>query len=122
MTPATSQGHRFASNTGDDRSSQLWISSILCLIYSVLVLNVRLHIKWKFYGVDDAAISLATVCRLVTRQDLYLHVLGSAVGGEHTAVHSIKKWTWSIDAGAHPSAFDHDRTGWSESIMAVIYY
>lgn len=52
---------RFAPNTAANPSGQLWIASILCLIYCTLVLVVRLHIKRRLYGTDDAAITIATV-------------------------------------------------------------
>ncbi|KAJ4986414.1 CFEM domain-containing protein [Stagonosporopsis vannaccii] len=56
--------HRFAPNTAENSSGQLWIASILCLIYCTLVLVVRLHIKWRLYGVDDAAVTIATALQL----------------------------------------------------------
>ena len=59
-TPS-STGHRFAPLTVDNNAGYLWIASILCLIYTFLVMIVRLHMKWKMYGLDDAAAMLATV-------------------------------------------------------------
>ncbi|KAH7383932.1 hypothetical protein BKA66DRAFT_570121 [Pyrenochaeta sp. MPI-SDFR-AT-0127] len=57
-------GHRFAPITADNASGQLWIASILCLIYGSLVLIVRLHIKWKLYGADDITVTVATFLQL----------------------------------------------------------
>ncbi|KAF2818808.1 hypothetical protein CC86DRAFT_308447 [Ophiobolus disseminans] len=64
MSLPSEAGHRFAPITADDSSGNLWISAILCLIYSSLVLLVRLHIKWKLYGADDVTITIATVLQL----------------------------------------------------------
>ncbi|KAH6625721.1 hypothetical protein C7974DRAFT_206270 [Boeremia exigua] len=64
--------YRFAPNTADNSSGQLWIASILCLIYCTLVLIVRLHIKWRLYGMDDAAISLATILQLGENIPLFI--------------------------------------------------
>lgn len=55
--------HRFALITDDNHSGYLWIASILCLIYSTLILAVRLHLKWNLHGADDVAATVATVCR-----------------------------------------------------------
>jgi hypothetical protein len=54
-------GSRFAPITNDDHSGYLWITSILCLIHSSLVILVRLHIKWNMYGADDVSALIATV-------------------------------------------------------------
>jgi hypothetical protein len=58
---STPPSHRFAPITDDDASGNLWISSILCLIYCTLALIVRLHIKWNMYGADDTTVTVATV-------------------------------------------------------------
>ncbi|OAL53498.1 hypothetical protein IQ07DRAFT_628764 [Pyrenochaeta sp. DS3sAY3a] len=65
MNHISSDGaHRFAPITDENVSGQLWIVSILCLIYCALVLIVRLHIKWNLYGADDVAVTLATFLQL----------------------------------------------------------
>ncbi|KAH7077530.1 hypothetical protein BKA63DRAFT_601625 [Paraphoma chrysanthemicola] len=61
---STPPSHRFAPITADDSSGNLWISSILCLIYCTLVLVVRLHIKWNMYGADDSTVTVATFLQL----------------------------------------------------------
>ncbi|PSN70771.1 hypothetical protein BS50DRAFT_517405 [Corynespora cassiicola Philippines] len=60
LSPTGAGSHRFAPITAYNRAGLLWIALILCLIYSFLVLIVRLHIKWKLYGLDDATAALAT--------------------------------------------------------------
>ncbi|KAF2843581.1 hypothetical protein M501DRAFT_1006112 [Patellaria atrata CBS 101060] len=57
-------GHRFALVTDENHSGYLWIASILCLVYSALVLIVRLHIKWNLYGFDDLLVLIATFMQL----------------------------------------------------------
>ncbi|KAF2751775.1 hypothetical protein M011DRAFT_393108 [Sporormia fimetaria CBS 119925] len=54
------EGSRFAPITDVDQSGFLWITSILCMVYSVLIVIVRLHIKWNMYGADDLTAFLAT--------------------------------------------------------------
>jgi hypothetical protein len=64
MGPAPIDGDtagRFAPITDDNHSGFLWITSILCLIYSTLIIVVRLHIKWNMYGADDISALVATV-------------------------------------------------------------
>jgi hypothetical protein len=65
MSLPSEAGHRFAPITADNTSGNLWISSILCLLYCSLALIVRLHIKWKLHGADDVTVTIATVSRLV---------------------------------------------------------
>ncbi|KAF2026158.1 hypothetical protein EK21DRAFT_12166, partial [Setomelanomma holmii] len=64
--------HRFAPITADDTSGNLWISSILCLIYCTLVLIVRLHIKWNMYGADDSTVTVATMLQLGEVSSLFI--------------------------------------------------
>lgn len=55
------QGTRFAPITSNDQAGSIWISAILCLVYSVLVVAVRVHLRRKIYGMDDYLILAATV-------------------------------------------------------------
>jgi hypothetical protein len=61
---STPSGNRFAPVTPDNQSGSVWISSLLCLIYSTLVLVVRGHLRWKMYGTDDwfAAAAVVSPC------------------------------------------------------------
>jgi hypothetical protein len=76
---AFTEGNRFAEITSENHSAYLWISSILCLIYSSLILFVRLHLKWKLYGADDITASTATVrdsvLNSLTMKSLYSYYL-----------------------------------------------
>ena len=56
--------NRFSPITTDDHAGLLWITAILCLIYSFIAFMVRGHVKWNLYGVDDAFLAAATVCEI----------------------------------------------------------
>lgn len=58
--------HRFSPVTFNDHAGQLWIVSILSLIYSVLVATARAYIKYQMFGFDDILIAFATVRKLTT--------------------------------------------------------
>ena len=55
------EGPRFAQITPTDHSGYVWATSPLCLVYSVLALTVRGHIKWNLLTADDTLVALATV-------------------------------------------------------------
>lgn len=57
-------GPRFSPVAFDDHAGQLWIISILALIYSALVVATRAFIKFRMYGLDDLFIALATALHL----------------------------------------------------------
>ena len=54
-------GSRFAEVTPDDHAGSIWIASILCLIYSVLTLILRGHLRFRMFEVDDYIATVATV-------------------------------------------------------------
>ncbi|OCK94407.1 uncharacterized protein K441DRAFT_660281 [Cenococcum geophilum 1.58] len=56
--------NRFSPITTYDHAGLLWITAILCLIYSFIAFMVRGHVKWNLYGVDDAFLAAATVAHL----------------------------------------------------------
>lgn len=64
MDPETSNddgSHRFSPITFNDHAGQLWIVTILSLIYSTLVALVRAYIKYQMFGFDDILFAFATV-------------------------------------------------------------
>jgi hypothetical protein len=63
MDPETSNNgsHRFSPVAFNDHAGQLWIVTILSLIYSVLVATARAYIKHQMFGFDDILFALATV-------------------------------------------------------------
>jgi hypothetical protein len=55
-------GDRLIVITQDDRRGVLWVVSILCLIYIVLLLGVRSGAKRREFGWDDWVAAGSTVC------------------------------------------------------------
>lgn len=51
----------FAAVTEDNRAGQLWVTTIVCVIYSVLVFILRVQIKYRMFGLDDGLLGVATV-------------------------------------------------------------
>lgn len=58
---ATVEGDRFSRITPDDHAGSLWIASLLCLVYSIITLALRGHLRWKMYGPDDYLATVAMV-------------------------------------------------------------
>jgi hypothetical protein len=64
MDPETSDNdgsYRFSPVTFNDHAGQLWIVTVLSLIYSMLVALARLYIKYHKFGFDDSFFALAMV-------------------------------------------------------------
>lgn len=51
----------FSTISSNDLSGYLWITTVLGIIYSILVAIVRVYIKSRFLGVDDYLLGIATV-------------------------------------------------------------
>ncbi|KAK5454240.1 hypothetical protein LTS15_006240 [Exophiala xenobiotica] len=60
----TGSGNRFSPITPDDHAGSVWISASLCLVYSVITLGLRGHLRRKIYGVDDYLAFAATVIQV----------------------------------------------------------
>ncbi|KIY02762.1 uncharacterized protein Z520_01227 [Fonsecaea multimorphosa CBS 102226] len=56
--------HRFSPITPDDHAGSVWIATLLCLIYSVVTLALRGHLRWKMYGLDDYLALTATAIQV----------------------------------------------------------
>lgn len=97
ITAPLEEGSRFAIINETDRSGLLWITSILCMIYSSLIICARLHIKWNMYGSDDVTASIATV-RLSSpcwRRSIWLFTdaeIGLAIWSSSPSLHSYEEW------------------------------
>lgn len=59
--PFFGDGPRFSPVTSSDHAGQLWIVTILALVYSSLVSTARAYVKYKMFGIDDLLIASATV-------------------------------------------------------------
>ncbi|KAL7943917.1 hypothetical protein V8C42DRAFT_327170 [Trichoderma barbatum] len=66
MDSATSNvgSSQFSRVTFNDHSGQLWILTILSLIYSMLGAMARAYIKCRMFGLDDLLLALATALHL----------------------------------------------------------
>ncbi len=74
-------GNRFAAITPDDHAGSIWIASILCLVYSVLTLALRTHLRLRIYGLDDYIAMVATVSISVHAPDHRLSKAAADPGG-----------------------------------------
>ena len=55
-------GDRFLVVTKEDRRGTLWVVSIICCIYILMVLGLRSSARQGSYGADDWLAGMATVC------------------------------------------------------------
>lgn len=67
MDPDTSNddSFQFSRVTFNDHSGQLWIVTILSLIYGFLGAMTRMYIKYRMFGFDDLLLAFATVRNLI---------------------------------------------------------
>jgi len=59
IPPAT--GFRFAVVTDNDHRGVIWVVSILCLIYTIMIFVIRTEAKRQNFGMDDWLATAATV-------------------------------------------------------------
>ncbi|PNS14008.1 hypothetical protein CAC42_6521 [Sphaceloma murrayae] len=63
---------RFAEDSADSHQAWLWVTSLLALVYSVLVIIVRIIIKWGVFGLCDAVLAVAYLLSFVVHVCIYL--------------------------------------------------
>ncbi|KAI8718150.1 hypothetical protein NCS52_00893000 [Fusarium sp. LHS14.1] len=85
--------HRFSPVTFNDHAGQLWIVTILSLIYSALVATARAYIKYQMFGFDDILIALATVLQLA--QSIAIFVGLSHGLAKYNSITSPEQWATS---------------------------
>lgn len=61
LTMDSTGTRRLLTVSPSDHSPWLWVTSILSLIYALMVLGCRLLVKWGVLGLDDAALGVAYV-------------------------------------------------------------
>ncbi|WZH49465.1 uncharacterized protein QYS62_010666 [Fusarium acuminatum] len=78
MEPSASidDSRRFSLVTTSDHAGQLWIVTILSLIYTGLVALARAYIKYQMYGFDDILFALATICHLAQSIAIFVGLKG----------------------------------------------
>ncbi|EXJ73242.1 uncharacterized protein A1O5_03002 [Cladophialophora psammophila CBS 110553] len=56
--------NRFSPITPDDHAGSVWIATLLCLVYSVVTLALRGHLRRNMYGLDDYLALAATAAQV----------------------------------------------------------
>jgi hypothetical protein len=59
------ESNQFSPITSDDHAGNLWILTILSLIYALHVAVARIYIKYRMFGVDDVLYGVAFVSIIV---------------------------------------------------------
>ncbi|RSM02646.1 hypothetical protein CEP52_007853 [Fusarium oligoseptatum] len=85
--------HRFSPVTFNDHAGQLWIVTILSLIYSALVATARAYIKYKMFGFDDILIALATTLHLAQAIAVFVGLSNGL--GKFNSITSPEQWATS---------------------------
>ncbi|KAF7558248.1 hypothetical protein G7Z17_g151 [Cylindrodendrum hubeiense] len=95
MDPETSVdgSPRFSPIVFNDHAGQLWIVTILSLIYSALVTTTRAYIKYKMFGFDDILIGLAAALHLA--QSIAVFVGLSNGLGKFNSITPPEQWATS---------------------------
>ncbi|RYC79097.1 hypothetical protein BFJ63_vAg18026 [Fusarium oxysporum f. sp. narcissi] len=93
MDPDTDGSNRFSPVTFNDHAGQLWIVTILSLIYSGLVAFARAYIKYKMFGFDDILFALATILHLAQSIAIFVG-LGSGLA-KHNSTTTPEQWATS---------------------------
>lgn len=97
----------FAPVTSTDHAGLLWVAAILSLLFSVVTLFTRYHIKRRAFGTDDWLITAATVSLDLTcaPRSPFLTIVqpGSRVGAIYRLVRGhAELWFRQVLGSAHP--------------------
>lgn len=95
--------NRFSPITPDNHAGSVWIAALLCLVYSIITLALRAHLRRKMYGFDDYLALAATV-----QMNCFLRGLELMEYPGHSSRRGCyrDRWTQSrigSDAGSSPS-------------------
>lgn len=90
----------FSPVTFNDHAGNVWIITILSLVYSGTVAAVRVYTKLRMYGIDDALIAVATVLHLA--QAIALFVALNNGFGKFNSITSKDQWATSSKVCASP--------------------
>ncbi|KAL6856418.1 hypothetical protein J3F83DRAFT_753312 [Trichoderma novae-zelandiae] len=85
--------HAFSRVSSNDHSGQLWIVTILSLIYSLLGAMVRVYIKHEMFGFDDLLLGLATILHVAQSTAVFVG-LNSGLG-KFNSITSPEQWAAS---------------------------
>ncbi|KAJ3498432.1 hypothetical protein NLG97_g1134 [Lecanicillium saksenae] len=92
-TAVFGDGPRFSPVTSSDHAGQLWIVTILALIYSSLVSTARAYVKYKMFGIDDILIASATILQLAQSIAIFVG-LGNGLG-KFNSITTSDQWATS---------------------------
>ena len=114
-------GVGFSPVTFNDHAGNVWIITILSLIYSSAVAAVRAYTKLRMYGIDDFLIAAATVCSwapsLADRRDSHADVgastLGTASGPVNRCLYRPEQRLGQIQLDHHGRSVVNVIQGWS---------
>ncbi|EXA31248.1 hypothetical protein FOVG_17426 [Fusarium oxysporum f. sp. pisi HDV247] len=93
MDPETSDNdgsYRFSPVTFNDHAGQLWIVTILSLIYSTLVALARIYIKYGKFGFDDIFFALAMVFHLAQSITVFIGLSNGL--GKFNSITTPEQW------------------------------
>ncbi|KAH6876836.1 hypothetical protein B0T10DRAFT_584820 [Thelonectria olida] len=95
MDPETSNDGlpRFSPVAFNDHAGQLWIVTILSLIYSSLVAMARAYIKYQMFGFDDILIALAMVLHLAQSIAVFVGLNNGL--GKFNSITPTEQWATS---------------------------
>ncbi|KAH6876791.1 hypothetical protein B0T10DRAFT_520762 [Thelonectria olida] len=95
MDPETSNDGlpRFSPVAFNDHAGQLWIVTILSLIYSSLVATARAYIKHHMFGFDDILIALAMVLHLAQSIAVFVGLNNGL--GKFNSITPTEQWATS---------------------------
>ncbi|KAL7758360.1 hypothetical protein ACKLNR_012887 [Fusarium oxysporum f. sp. zingiberi] len=96
MDPETSDNdgsYRFSPVTYNDHAGQLWIVTILSLIYSTLVALARLYIKYHKFGFDDILFALAIIFHLAQSIAVFIGLSNGL--GKFNSITTLEQWATS---------------------------
>ncbi|PCD25477.1 hypothetical protein AU210_014580 [Fusarium oxysporum f. sp. radicis-cucumerinum] len=96
MDPETSENlgsYRFSPVTFNDHAGQLWIVTILSLIYSTLVALARLYIKYHKFGFDDVFFALAIIFHLAQSIAVFIGLSNGL--GKFNSITTLEQWATS---------------------------
>ncbi|EHK18605.1 uncharacterized protein TRIVIDRAFT_78137 [Trichoderma virens Gv29-8] len=95
MDPETSKdgSSPFSRVTFNDHSGQLWILTILSLLYSFLGALTRAYIKYRMFGFDDLLFASATVLHLAQSIAVFVGLNNGL--GKFNSITPAEKWATS---------------------------
>ncbi len=95
---SSSEGSRFTEYTPTDHQALLWIATCMSLTYAGFILAVRMVVKYKVLGLDDAFLAVAYVRSERNDTTNEVHQANFRVDTGYCAVghyiHSPQRWCW----------------------------